>query len=189
MLVVDGAYVDLESTLGPPGLCAITVDDVLRRGESRVEPFGTPYVWPEFTDHALILVLNAFKDGLLTPEWSIEDLRRLPAHRDFDIDALVRRAVDGGVRSALWLVADWMSEEQRCAAWRPVREAIGPEPPNRVVGAAFRTLRRRGWSPKAGLVVTACAADRPLDELRGAALTIAGVLRRRALKIVERFGA
>ena len=65
--------VDIECTLGPPGLCAISVDDLMRRAERRVEPFGFAHLQPELHDHALVLVLNAFKDGLRVMPWALED--------------------------------------------------------------------------------------------------------------------
>ena len=176
---VGGCDVDLESTIGPPGLCTLSVDDVLRRGEAHVEPFGFEHLWPDLVDHALILVLNVFKDGLRSPPWSIEDLRRIVAHPGFDSDRLARRAAEGHVRAVLWLVANWMAEEQGSPLWRAVRERVGPTAPRAWFGAAYGRLRRRGFPPKTGLFVVGSAGDRPIDALRGACWTAAGILHRR----------
>jgi hypothetical protein len=176
---VGGCDVDLEATIGPPGLCTLSVEEVLGRAEAHVEPFGFEHLWPELIDHALILVLNVFKDGLRSPPWSIEDLRRIAAHPRFDADRLARRAAEGHVRTVLWLVANWMAEEQGSPPWRAVRDSVGPAVPRAWIGAAYEHLRRRGWPPKTGLFVVGSAGDRPADALRGACRTAAGILHRR----------
>src|SRR5262249_43094813 len=88
---VDGIEVDVKSELGPPGLGALSMDEVLARAEERVEPLGFAHLEPEWNDHALLLVLNVFKDGLRSAAWAIEDLRRTPKHPDFDAGLLVDR--------------------------------------------------------------------------------------------------
>jgi hypothetical protein len=181
ILKVEGFEVDVEATLGLPGLCALRVEDVLARASDHTDPFGFPHLQPSFEDHALILVLNAFKDGLRPQPWAVEDLRRIVHHPRFDRSALVERAREGRVESALWIVSDWLAEQNGAVAWRAVRERIGDRPPSRRVRTAYSWLQGRGWRQKEGLVVAATSSDSSVRAISGLALTAAGIFRRRAL--------
>jgi hypothetical protein len=182
MLEIDGCEVDIECSLGPPGLCAVSVEDVIHRAHRAVEPLGFSHLQPELTDHALILVLNAFKDGLHPTPWSLEDLRRIARHELFDVDLLIARAREGRVVSALWVVADWLVEMHGAAEWRAVRDGIGSRPPSARVAQVYGYVQRRGWPPKPALLATAGAADDLLGCASGLALAAAGVVRRRCIR-------
>jgi len=186
MLKVDGWEVDIECTLGPPGLCALSVEDVLERAQRSVEPFGFPHLQPELNDHALILVLNAFKDGLRPMPWALEDLRRIARHAQFDPQALVSRARQGRVVSALWVIATWLADEHGAPEWRDVRARIGPSPPSVRVDRVYAWVRRRGWPPKPGLLVTAGASDGLRGCASGLALAAAGITRARFLRTLQK---
>jgi hypothetical protein len=181
ILQVDGWEVDVEATVGPPGLCALRVEDLLARADRHTDPFGFDHVQPAFDDHALILVLNAFKDGLRPQPWAIEDLRRIANHPRFDEAALVDRARAGRVASALWIVADWLAEREGALPWRIVRDRVGPRPPSRRAMAAYSRVEQRGWPQKRGLFAAAAGSDSPARAVSGLALTAAGIFRRRAL--------
>jgi hypothetical protein len=185
-LKVDGWYLEIEATLGPPGLCALSVGTVMDRARRCVEPFGFPHLEPELHDHALILVLNAFKDGLLHSPWSLEDLRRVVRHERFRPDVLVGRAREGRVQSAVWIVADWMAEEQRAVEWRAVRDRIGPRPPSERVARVYGWTRDRGWPSRLGVAVSAASNDALWRSAAGAGLIALGVARARALRVMER---
>jgi hypothetical protein len=186
ILKVDGFEVDIEATLGPPGLCGLRVEDVLARASRHTGPFGFPHLQPAFEDHALILVLNAFKDGLKPQPWATEDLRRIVRHPRFDGAALVERAREGRVESALWIVSDWLAEREGALDWRAVRERVGHRPPSRRVRAAYSWIRSRGWRQKEGLVVAATSSDSAVRAMSGLALTATGIFRRRALLAMSR---
>jgi hypothetical protein len=186
LLRVDGWEVDIESHLGPPGLCRWSIDDLLRRAEACVEPLGVAHARPELHDHVLVLVLNAFKDGLRIPPWSLEDIRRIARHPGFDAATAVDRARAGGVASVTWIVADWLAEQHGCAEWRAVRDRIGRRAPNRFAAEAYLRLRRGMWRPRAGLLVCASSGDRARDAARGAAFAVAGVLRGRVVRALSR---
>jgi hypothetical protein len=179
-LKVDNCEVDVECTLGPPGFCALTVDDLLTRAEPCVAPFGFEHLEPELNDHALVLVINAFKDGLRPQPWALEDLRRIIVHPRFDLEKLVARARAGRVASALWIVASWLADEQGAGAWRAVRDRVGPAPPSPRVARVYAYVRKLGWPPKAGLIATATSSDEIARASSGLALAAGGVLRRRA---------
>jgi hypothetical protein len=177
VIEVDGWEVDVECALGPPGLCAITVERAIERAQWIAEPFG--HLEPELHDHALILVLNAFKDGLRLAPWSVEDLRRIVRHGGFAARLLVERAREGAVLSVLWIVADWLAEHGRVPEWRVVRDLVGGRPPSPRVAVVSGWVRRQGWSGKLGLIAAATASDVAWRAGSGLALAAVGVARRR----------
>src|SRR5262249_47364471 len=72
---VGTALVEIESTVGPPGLCGLTIAQMEARARRRVLPSGIAVREPDIVDHAIVLVVNAFKDKLADcPSWSIGDL-------------------------------------------------------------------------------------------------------------------
>ena len=156
---IDGMEVDVKCALGPPGLCALSVDDVLRRAESRVEPFGFAHFECELNDHALMLVLNVFKDGLRATPWAVEDLRRIVRHERFDAQTLVDRADAGRVASALWIVAHWLAETQGSPGWRAVSERIGPRPPSRRAAGTYAVWQHMRSPPRIGHFVVPSVND------------------------------
>jgi hypothetical protein len=185
IMKVDGWEVDLEGALGLPGLCTLSVEDVMRRARRAVEPLGFTHLQPELHDHTLILVLNAFKDGLRPMPWAIEDLRRVAKHPTFDPGMLVERARDGRVASALWIVADWLYRDHGSTEWRTIRDRVGARPPSTRVGWAYALAQRLDWPPKAGLLATAAGSDALAGCASGVALAAAGILRGRALRVLR----
>jgi hypothetical protein len=174
---VDGWEIDVECALGPPGLCATTIEQVLGRASVKDRPFT--HFEPELHDHALLLVLNSFKDGLRPMPWSLEDLRRIVRQEAFDASLLIQRANEGAVLTALWLVADWLSDHVGALEWRAIRERIGPRPPSSRVAGVYRFVEKRGWSPKLGLVATAMSSDATWRSSVGLGLAALGIARRR----------
>ena len=174
---VDGIEVDVKCALGPPGLCAVSVDDVLRRAESRVEPFGFAHLECDLNDHALMLVLNVFKDGLRAAPWAVEDLRRVVRHERFDGQTLVDRADAGRIVTALWIVANWLAETQGAPDWRAVRERIGPRPPSRRAGGTYALWRRMGSPRRVGHFVVPCVNDDAWRSAVGLGWATAGLAR------------
>lgn len=177
VLGVDGWEIDVECSLGQPGLCAITIEEVISRAEAVPHPF--PHLEPELHDHALLLVLNAFKDGLRHTPWSLEDLRRIARSTSFRPDLLAARAREGGVRTAVWIVADWLADRQGAAEWSVVRDTIGPTPPSDRVLRLYRRLLRDGWPQRRGVLAVAVSNDRVPQASIGLLLVTAGLARRR----------
>lgn len=182
---VEGMEIDIKSALGPPGLCAISVDDLVDRATPCVKPFDFPFLAPELTDHALILVLNVFKDGFRTAPWAIEDLRRIVRHEDFVSRALIGRAATGGVLTALWLVADWLAEGQNVLEWRALRDQIGPRPPSRRVARMYALWRRAGCPRRVGHFVIPTENDDPRHAMMGIGYAGAGIVRGYGLRALD----
>jgi hypothetical protein len=171
---VQGWEIDVKSCLGPPGLCAVSVGDVVRRAVRQVEPLGFAHLAADIHDHALELVINAFKDSLRTTPWSIEDLRRIVRHPAFDASRLVLLAREARLTTAAWLVADWMVENHAATEWRAVREGLGASPPSARVARVYACWINRGSPPKRGLFVLGSSSDDPRRAALGFALAAAG---------------
>jgi hypothetical protein len=188
VLSVMGCEVDIESTIGPPGLCAVSVDDVLRRARRDRSLFGFSLRRIEIHDHGLVLVLNVFKDGFRSLPWSLEDLRRIVTAPGFEAGTLMERAREGRVTSVLWLVADWLAREHGVPEWRVVRDRIGARAPSRRVALLQAWTRRLASPPRLGLLATATSSDAPSLATVGLGLAIAGVFRgrvKRALRSIS----
>jgi hypothetical protein len=164
VFVVEGVCVDVEGYPNPPGLSCLTVDTMLERASpSRI--LGFPHLLPDFHDHAVLLLINLFKDKLVHAfVWSVKDVERLPTHPAFAREQLVERLRQSGVSTIGWVVADWMVENRGIEAWRPVRDAIGPRPPRATYVALLRRLR--AIQPRGTLalrIVTRAGADHRAD--------------------------
>lgn len=138
---VEGERVELEAHLGPPGFCRITADDLIARATEHVEPFGVPHLQPEIHDHALVLVVNAFKDQLVqASHHALLDLARLAERPTFSFEILAERALTGGVATIAWLVAEWLEREKGQVRWAELRAALGARPLRPHYASAFRFL-------------------------------------------------
>jgi Uncharacterised nucleotidyltransferase len=126
VLAIDGRDVDVEAHMGPPGVCTITVDTLIARATREDRTFGFSALVMDPHDHALLLVLNAFKDHMATAmAWAIDDLSKVVRAPWFDTATLVERAESGQVRTVLWIVADWMARFMADEVWEAVRDRMG----------------------------------------------------------------
>ena len=170
--------VEIECTIGPPGLCETSIDELMERAWLRDEPFGFPHLEPELNDHALMLCANAFKDVLRPTPWALEDLRRIASRGDFDPRLVASRARRGRMATAVWIVADWLATEHSIDPWTEVRDRIGRVPPRPYFALAFtRFARRRNPSSRIGLLLMASAGDGVAAATRGFALGACGAVR------------
>lgn len=158
VLEVEGIDVDAESAVGPPGLSGLTVEAMLGRSELRPDLFGFPCRIPETYDHALLLMVNAFKDKLvLTPAWSVDDLVHLAALPSFDPEKMAERAREAGSVTLAWIVADWLGQTND--VWRRVRDALAPSPPRPAYVRRFRRLVEDHPRSVAARIATRLAPD------------------------------
>jgi Uncharacterised nucleotidyltransferase len=142
---IDGWMVDVEASVGPPGLCALTVDEMIRRASRRTEPFGFSYLRPEVHDHALLLCVNAFKDKMVNAnEGALADLQRLPETAGFRLDEFVARARASEIVTLTWMVADWLVEHRGAERWREIRSALGTKPPRHAYASLLSLAIRLG---------------------------------------------
>jgi hypothetical protein len=142
---VAGELVEIESTIGPPGLCGLEVDAMLRRAVSHPLGRGVVVLAPEIVDHAVLLLVNAFKDKLVDcPAWSRDDLVAIARHPGFDASVFRARIRDTGSVTMAWIVADWLAHEHGSEAWRELRDSLGARPPRPVFAAALRRAVSRG---------------------------------------------
>jgi hypothetical protein len=169
---VDGIDLDVETTIGPPGLVRLDPKAMLARSVRGDAIFGFPVRVPELHDHVLALCVNLFKDKLvLVQPWSVEDLVRLVETPGFDPALLVARAREARCPVIAWIVADAFAD--RSAPLRAVRAAFGPRPPRPGFARLYRLLARRAPSSLATRILARTASNDPamqLDALARAAL-------------------
>jgi hypothetical protein len=172
---VLGFLVEFESHVGPPGLCALRVDDMLRRARPSTDPLGLPHLQPELHDHAVLLCVNAFKDKLIDAVPSaIRDLEILPMQAGFDRGCFVKLAVESQVSTIAWIVADWLVEARRSTPWREIREDLAKVAPRLRYARLFNRAVRSRRPPRQALRVLARAGSDRLSR-QIAALCVMGV--------------
>jgi hypothetical protein len=120
---------DVEAYVGPPGLCSLPVDVMLARSERTEILAGQWISLPELHDHAVLLMVNAFKDKLVTaPAWAIGDLERIVLQPRFQRDVFVDRVGQSQVITIAWIVAKWMKSVHKSDGWRAIGTALESQP-------------------------------------------------------------
>ena len=145
VLVLDNYLVDLEATCGPPFLTRLSVQGLLRRAELAQVPGAEPFLVPQTTDHALLLAINLFKDGL-DPEarTARANAIRLVEEPDFDGDTFVGRATHARMHGIAKAAADSLAAES--GRWAELAKALGPPRDGLYALAHGRShARRSAW--------------------------------------------
>jgi hypothetical protein len=153
---------DVESYVGPPGLCGLTVEAMLARSERLEMAPGLEVRVPELHDHALLLAVNVFKDKLVTSApWAICDLERVVLAPNFRPEVFVERAINSRVATLAWIVAGWMQEARESDAWGAIGRAIESRARVRRAYASWfrRRLRTTSMAPTLLRVGARAAAD------------------------------
>ncbi len=159
---VDGMSVDVETMIGPPGLCAIDVEAMIARSKWAESAGGCRRRQPEIHDHALLLCINIFKDKFTGAfAWSIEDVERIAKRSEFDVERFIALTREGRVEAIVWVVADWMATERGSVAWRAIRDRIGASP-RPLYAWLLGRLRRDADSSLAFRVLARMASDSAL---------------------------
>jgi hypothetical protein len=167
--------VEFESSIGPPGVCAIGVPDMMGRATMR-STLGVNHLEPDVHDHALLLCVNAFKDKLvLAPPWAREDLHRIAATPDFDARGFLTRVAEAQVATLVWIVADWLSSGSRETVWTEVRDRLHGARRRSYAAAYMRLVRSAPESAAMGLLARA-GSDSAALQLKAVALGVAGTL-------------
>jgi hypothetical protein len=163
VLVVEGlgVSVDVESVIGAPGLCSLSIAEMLGRATRGVG--GTDVRVPEIHDHAVVLAVNVFKDKFtMAAEWALEDTRRIVEAPGFDEARFVARVRRAKVASIVWIVADWMKREKASQAWGRIRSELGGDRgPRPLYAWAFRLLGERAPEGLLTRVLARVASDDP----------------------------
>jgi len=160
VLTKGGVSIDIETHVGPPGLCAMTVEQMLDRAHVLNQEPGRTFRTPELHDHVIVLCVNAYKDKLRGAyPWAIEDLVRIVRDPSLSIQRLVELATQSKVRTLVWLVADWLAEVRGDECWRRVRSAVGDPPPRPLYAAIMRRMLRGRPDSLANRLLARAAAD------------------------------
>lgn len=158
VLEMNGVDVDVECTVGAPGLCALSVANMLERARIDDALFGFPCAIPELHDHALLLVVNLFKDKItLAHPWQVEDVVRIASAPGFDPARFVARAEEARSLAMACLVAEWLAP--RSDGWRAVREVMGPRAPRLGYVRVLRWLFANAPESMATRVLARVASD------------------------------
>jgi hypothetical protein len=169
-----GLSLDVEAVMGAPGLCALTVDTMLKRASLVELAPGLRLRVPEIHDHAIVLVLNVFKDKLPAASGrAVSDVERIARHPQFRGPTFARRAVEARTATLSWLVAHAM-ELRGSEAWGEVRRELDRSGHVRYAYARWVERLNRGPDPESTWlrVLSRLAADSPLmraEALVGAA--------------------
>jgi hypothetical protein len=163
VVVVPGLSVpvDVESVIGAPGLCGMSIADMLTRATRGAGPVDVRV--PEIHDHAVLMVVNVFKDKLArAAPWALEDARRIVEVSGFGVDRFVDRARNAKVSGMAWIVADWMTRQKTSAGWAAIRHALGgARAPRPVYARVFRELLERAPDAMATRVLARVGSDDP----------------------------
>jgi hypothetical protein len=121
----EALSLDVESTVGPPGLCGLGVGALLDRAVWRELAPGLRVAAPEIHDHAVVLVVNVFKDKIVTAtSWGLADLERVVRRPEFQRDVFVDRVRASRITTMTWIVAAWMESARGDGAWAEIRRAL-----------------------------------------------------------------
>jgi hypothetical protein len=161
VVVVPGLSVpvDVESVIGAPGLCGMSIAEMLTRATRGAGPVDVRV--PELHDHAVLMVVNVFKDKLSrAAPWALEDARRIVEVPGFGVDRFVDRVRSAKVVGIAWIVADWMTRQKTSVTWTTVRHALGgAHAPRPVYARLFRMLHERAPEAVATRVLARVGSD------------------------------
>lgn len=172
-----GALVELESTVGPPGLCGLTVAQMMGRSVERRLPGDVVVREPDIVDHAVLLVVNAFKDKLFDcPPWSRDDLEALARHPRFDPTTFLSRVREARVVTLTWIVADWLAREHASDSWRVLRDSLGARPPSEWYAQLMLRMARSRPHSFATRILARAGSDLAHRRVAAIAATVAGTV-------------
>lgn len=158
VLEMHGVDVDVECTVGSPGLCGLSIATMLGRAEVRGDLFDFPCAIPELHDHALLLAVNVFKDKVtLAHPWSVEDAVRVVSEPSFDAERFVEVAREARSLAIISLIADWLAPQSD--GWRAVLDAMGPRRARRGYVRALKWLFTNAPESTATRLLARVASD------------------------------
>ena len=138
---IDDWMLDVETSIGPPGLCALGIDEIIARATVETTLFGFACRVPEVHDHALLLCVNVFKDKLAHAEArALRDVELVARSPEFRPKVMVERAERAQLRTMVWIVADWMDRTRGVRSWGVVRDGIGARCPRPAYAALFQRM-------------------------------------------------
>ena len=182
---VNGMMVEFEAHIGPRGVCSLSVDEVFSRATEQIEPFGFEHLQPETHDHALLLILNAFKDKVVdATAGGIHDLERIATLREFDPVRLATLASGAGVATIAFIVCEWLVKARNARAWDPVLAALG-RPPRETYARLFRKLMTRSDALGFRLLARA-ASDRAVNQALATSIMMAWVIEQGLFRLRKR---
>jgi hypothetical protein len=167
VLDVAGTELDLEAHVGPPGLSALTVDEMIAHAALRIGALGFPHLEPELHEHAVLLCVNVFKDKLaFARPHAVQDLELIATHEGFDAARFADVARRARLATLVWICADWLARSREITAWAAIRDAIGKRAPRPLYARAVAALVARGEPTRTLTLLARVASDDPLRRAR-----------------------
>jgi hypothetical protein len=176
---VDRIAADVASALGPPGTAAIGVAELLGRATWATTPSGVAYRRIEWHDHALVMLVDTFKDKLVSKRAAREDLLRFATRGPFEPAVMAERIREAELTDAACIVLDWLLASSTSPAWWDVRERTRPRARRPGYRRAFLDAVARGPAAYNGFrtrVLARAAADAPLRWAWALSLGLAGTV-------------
>ena len=174
----EGAEIDVEATVGPPFVCAVGVEAMLRRAERTDAGLGFSHRRPELHDHALLLAINLFKDRLDEVDaWRLRDSQLIAEQPAFDVDALAARAAEARCTTLVHVVARHVARACDSEAWSRVASRVVPARAryaSRVLRSLEDARERRGARLALWRALVRASSD---DRARAAAAVLASAAR------------
>jgi hypothetical protein len=117
--------VDVETTVGPPGITALSVATIRHRAVDLRNTFGFSCLAPDVHDHAVILCINLFKDkAFQAAPWVWNDLDRIVLAPGFDPLQFIARVCSARLQTVAYCVSDWMVDRSPQSPWAALRDAL-----------------------------------------------------------------
>lgn len=169
--VIDHTLVECETSVGPPGLCGLTINTMIAHATPSIA--GPPGLEPELHEHVLLLCVNVFKDKLVRARrHALEDLARIIMVDAFDPAIFIRIARTAHSTTLVWIVADFMAR-RGVSGWGGIRDHV--ELTRHRYAATFAHLMHRRANSRLLLPVLArIASDDATERARALALGAAG---------------
>jgi hypothetical protein len=178
VFAVRERHVDVEASVGPRAMCALSIDTMLSRSSEHVEPFGFSHRRPEVHDHALLMCFNVFKDKLAhAAPHAVEDVVRIARAPGFLPGRLAELAREARSAAVVAIVADWLAPRE--SRWREVSRALGD--PRPTFSRAYRGLVERGETTTMPMrLLMRTGSDSPLRRAEALAWSFAWTIETRA---------
>ncbi|APS00761.1 hypothetical protein BCY86_08770 [Pajaroellobacter abortibovis] len=141
ILSIGGIQIDVETTVGPPGVCSLTVEEMLTQAKEHTSPFGFPHLQPEIHQHALLLCMNIFKDKLIyAQKWAIQDVEQIITHKNFDVRKFIHLVKRSHNQTILSIVAKWLSIHHSSKPWTNIYQKLAPRIPRPIYARCIHFL-------------------------------------------------
>jgi hypothetical protein len=135
---------DLETHVGAPGMCSLSIHTMMSRAALQKEPLGFLHLHPDIHDHTLLLAMNVYKDRVLdAAPWAIDDLLRITTLPSFHLPTMEKRIREARVPCAVGTLASWLASHFPSPPWKELADRLLPCPRPRYYHHMLHALSHR----------------------------------------------